>query len=94
MQVRREIAGLAHQTELIGSAMSRYTNRTRSAVEDSLEGAQTPDLAMLLAIRVIATHVDEISSSIDRASNRVIAVLTASTTTIVTTAIFAALRLS
>ena len=74
--------------------MSRSMNRTRSAVEDSLEGAESSDKATLLAIRIIATHVDEIRTSIDRGVNRVIAALTASTTAIVAAAIVAALQLT
>ena len=69
-------------------------SRTRQAVDDAING-DSAELhpAELRALRVLATHVDELRDSIDRASGRIITIGSGIIVTVIAAAITLALRL-
>lgn len=69
-------------------------SRTRQAVDDAINGdAEHLHPASLRALRVLATHIDELHDSIDRASNRIITIGSGIIITVIAAAITLALRL-
>jgi hypothetical protein len=69
-------------------------SRTRQAVDDALNGdAEDLHPAAVRALRVLATHIDDLHESIDRAANRIITIGSGIIVTVIAAAITLALRL-
>jgi len=65
--------------------------RARQRVDDAIEGAEV-DHAVLRALRVLADETDQVRSSLDRASNRILTIGGSVLATVIATAILLALR--
>lgn len=78
----------------IGARWLDAVSRTRQAVDDAVNG-DVAELhpAEMRALRVLATHVDELRDSIDKASNRIITIGSGIIITVIAAAITLALRL-
>ena len=66
--------------------------RARQRVDDAIEG-ENVDAATLRALRVLADETDQVRSSVDRASNRILTIGGSVVGTVIATAILLALRL-
>ena len=66
--------------------------RARQRVDDAIEG-ENVDAAVLRALRVLADETDQVRSSLDRASNRILTIGGSVVATVIATAILLALRL-
>ena len=67
--------------------------RARRRVDDAIEG-ENVDSATLRALRVLADETDQVRASLDRASNRILAVSGSVLASVIGTAILLALRSS
>jgi hypothetical protein len=65
--------------------------RARQRVDDAIEG-EAVDGAVLRALRVLADETDQVRSSLDRASNRILTIGGSVLATVIATAILLALR--
>ena len=65
--------------------------RARQRVDDAIEG-ENVDGAVLRALRVLADETDQVRSSLDRASNRILTIGGSVLATVIGTAILLALR--
>ena len=66
--------------------------QARRKVDDAVEGDHV-DAAVLRALRVLADETDQVRSSLDRASNRILTIGGSVVATVIATAILLALRL-